>query len=253
MIRILLTNDDGIDAPGLRALEAAFDRMDGVECWTVAPDSQRSACSHSMSLGKPVSIQKRGPRRFAHSGVVADGVYFALVHLMADTRPDLVVAGINSGANLSEDVIYSGTVAGAREAVLRNVHGLAVSLVSGDDFSHAAPNAAQIAVQIARRGGNSPLLFNLNYPAGAFEGPVLCSLGTRPYQPLVRPVADKGEMAYLLGGPPVVGVRHEPGTDVALIEQGKASMTPLVINQTAYGVLEGNQLQFLEGMKVYHD
>ena len=247
MIRILLTNDDGIDAPGLNALQTEFARMADVECWTVAPDSERSACSHSMSLGKPVSVTQHAPRRFSHSGVVADGVYWSLVHLMADNKPHVVVSGINSGANLSEDVFYSGTVAGAREAVLRSVHGVAASLVRGEDFSHAAASVAEIALKIARvEEAGEPLLMNLNYPEGAFEGPLLCKLGTRPYKPLVRAAQGEGEGVYFLGGPPVQGIPHTAATDVALIDAGKATMTPLVMNQTDYGILEGNRLQFLK-------
>ncbi|MBN2524818.1 MAG: 5'/3'-nucleotidase SurE [Deltaproteobacteria bacterium] len=245
MIRILLTNDDGIDAPGLKALENVFSQINDVECWTVAPDSQRSACSHSMSLGKPVSVEQQGPRRFAHSGVVADGVYWAIVHLMVENKPKLVISGINQGANLAEDVIYSGTVAGAREAVLRKVHGLAVSLVEGIDFSFAASNVARLAVQIAKGAGDTPLFLNCNYPAGAFVGPHICRLGNRPYKPLVRPLSEEGKNAYLLGGPPVNRVEHPAGTDMALIERGVASITPLRIDQTDDAILKRNELSFL--------
>ncbi|MBN2343884.1 MAG: 5'/3'-nucleotidase SurE [Deltaproteobacteria bacterium] len=247
MLRILLTNDDGVDAPGILALEESLRQHTEVECWVVAPDSQRSACSHSMSLGTPVTVEQRGVRHYAHGGVVADGVYWALVHLMAAQPPHLVVSGINRGANLAEDVIYSGTVAGAREAALRNVHGLAVSLVDGDDFSLAAKSAAEVAVSLARNSETAPLLLNLNYPVGEFSGPYFCRLGTKPYEPLVRCVSPaKKEKSYLLGGPPVANIPREPGTDVALIDEGKASITPLLINQTAEQSLTKKAFSFLD-------
>lgn len=251
MIRILLTNDDGIDAPGLKALEESLDGMEAMEYWTVAPDSERSACSHAMSLGKPIEVAQRSPRRFAHSGVVADGVYWALVHLFADEKPHLVVSGINRGANLAEDVIYSGTVAGAREAALRKVHGLAVSLVAGEDFSRAASSAVQVAKSIAENLDTAPLLLNLNYPEGIFSGPYFCGLGTRPYQPRVRCVVDEDKKkTYLLGGPPVANIPRKPDTDVAFIDDGKASITPLAINQTASVLLEEDSFLFLKNKGV---
>ena len=253
MVRILLTNDDGIGALGLTALEEAFHSLRGVELWTVAPDSQRSACSHAMTLGKPVSVHQLGERRYGHSGVVADGVYWAIVHLMAQNPPDVVVSGINRGANLAEDVIYSGTVAGAREAVLRKIHGIAVSLVEGEDFSRAAKNVARIAMQLATRSTQSengdsmeaPVLLNVNYPPGEFGGPELCRLGSRPYMPRVQQTRGSQGDGYLIGGPPIPNILPEPGTDVALIKDGKASMTPLLIDQTEHGILAGDHLVFL--------
>lgn len=247
MIRILLTNDDGIDAAGISAMEIALKKRPDVEYWTVAPDGQRSACSHSMTLGSPIHVEQLSARRFMHSGTVADGVYWALVHLLVENKPNIVVSGINCGANLAEDVIYSGTVAGAREAVLRNVHGLAVSLVDGSDFTYAAPNVAALAVRLAKQTNANARLFNVNYPVGEFEGPFLCELGTRPYQPLVSKVSPKGfRDGFLLGGPPVKDVPRRAGTDVALIEAQKASITPLLMNQTAPSLWDDEQVSFFK-------
>jgi len=232
---ILLTNDDGIDAPGLRALEDVFSTADDLDIWVVAPSAQRSACSHGMTLGVPIRVEPRGERRFCHSGQVADGVYFALVHLLT-ARPALVISGINAGANLAEDVIYSGTVAGAREAVLRGVPGLAVSLTGDGDFQFAAGSTLRIARALMARQADHPLCLNVNFPPGPVHGPFLAPAGSRPYAPKVtlEPIpGSNGETGYRLGGPPLRDAVPEPGTDVALIARGLASMTPLRIDQTS--------------------
>ena len=124
-LRILISNDDGIDAPGLRALEVALEGLG--EIWVVAPATGQSAKSHALTMHEPLEIQERGPRRLAVTGTPADSVYVA-VHRVLTDLPDIVVSGINRGANIGEDVHYSGTVAAAREGVLLGVSALAVSL-----------------------------------------------------------------------------------------------------------------------------
>lgn len=231
-IRVLVTNDDGIDAPGLRALEKALVELPGVEVWTAAPAAEMSTCSHSMTINRPLFARQVAERRFAVEGTTADCVYWALFGCLPE-RPAVVLSGVNQGPNLGSDVIYSGTVAGAREAMLRGVHGVSASLVEGREFEAAARSAARIAVQLARLDVPGPLLVNLNYPAGAFEGPRLAPLGQRDYPEAVvgREIPGRGGRYYWLGGP-LVSDRGVPGTDGWLISRGLASATLLTTDQT---------------------
>jgi 5'-nucleotidase len=241
-LRVLLTNDDGIEAPGLAALGAAFAAIAGVEVWVAAPRTERSTCSHGMTLGRPVFVREAGPRRYAVDGLPADCVYLALFGLMPE-RPHVVVSGVNHGANLGSDVIYSGTAAGAREATIRGIHGIAASLVSGDDFTAAAESAASIAARIRDIAASPAILLNLNYPGGRFDGPFLARLGERSYPEVVEGgVAPlTGERYYWLGGPPVADRLHD-GTDGWLVARGVASATFLTLDQTLGSPLPGTAL-----------
>jgi 5'-nucleotidase len=232
MLTVLLTNDDGIDAPGIRALEREFASRSDVELWTVAPKLGCSTSSHGMSLSRPVFTEERGPRRFAVDGLPADCVYLALYGLL-ERRPDVVVSGINRGANLGCDVIYSGTVACAREAALRGVHGVAASLVHGDDYDPAAKSVCEIALKTARLSSVEPLLVNLNYPGGEFFGPCFAKLGARKYPLIVsrRIVPLDNRPYYWLGGPEIED-EEIPGTDGWLIGRQTASATLLRLDQT---------------------
>jgi 5'-nucleotidase len=184
-----------------------------------------------MTLTAKVSAVRLGERRFAVGGLPADCVYLALFGLMP-RRPDVVISGVNRGPNLGTDVVYSGTVAAAREAVIRRVHGVSASLVSGDDYSLAATSAAGIALALAATAG-PPRLLNLNYPGPQFEGPELAPLGERLYPEEVRGSVDPatGETRYAIGGPPVRD-RCVEGTDGWLIARGVASATFLGVDQT---------------------
>ncbi len=231
-IRVLLTNDDGIHAPGLAALERAFSSSGEIDLWVVAPDRERSTCSHGMTIARPIFTQQHGPQRVAVDGLTADCVYFGMFGLMPE-MPHVVVSGINNGPNLGRDVIYSGTVAGAREAAAVGVHGLAVSLFEGSDFDRAAQSVVTLVEKISRMTWYSAVLLNLNYPAGAFSGPRLAPLGNRTYPQVVnrREAELSGRPYYWLGGPPIEN-ELTPRTDVWLVDKGIASATPLVIDQT---------------------
>ena len=231
-VTVLLTNDDGIDAPGIQALESAFLELEEVELWTVAPNQERSTTSHAMTLSRPVFAEQLGPRRYAVDGVPADCVYLALFGLM-EHRPQVVVSGINNGANLGCDVIYSGTVAGAREGVIRGIHGVAASLVRGDAFEPVARSVAAIALEIAGKPVSEPLLLNLNYPGGEWSDVRFGPLGGRQYPHVVeeRRAPLTKDNYYWLGGPPVKD-KEIQNTDGWLIGQGYASATFLSTDQT---------------------
>jgi 5'-nucleotidase len=232
-LTVLLTNDDGINAPGIVALERVFkESYPEVVVWTVAPSKERSTSSHAMNLARPIFVYDKGKKRVAVDGFPADCVYLALYGLM-EHPPNVVVSGINAGANMGKDVIYSGTVACAREAAIRKIHGVAASLVHGEDYSDAAKNVCRIALEVAARPKKPVILLNLNYPGGRFEGPRLARLGIRKYPHIVskREAPLTNASYYWLGGPPVQD-EHMPGTDSWLIHRGVASATPLLLDQT---------------------
>lgn len=230
--RVLITNDDGIDAPGLSAVADAVAARDNTDVWIAAPDKERSTCSNGMTLGRPVFVQSRGAQRFAVDGLPVDCVYLAAYGLMP-TPPDVVISGINHGPNLGTDVIFSGTVAGARQAAMQGIHGVAASLIAGRDFSRAAEAVADIALALARAPATPPQVLNLNFPKGAFKGPKICPLGERHYPRVVseRTAPLTRETYYWLGGPAVEDQLVE-GSDGWLIANGTATLTPLRIDQT---------------------
>lgn len=228
-MQILLTNDDGIDAPGLRAL------ADHLGSWAtvtvVAPHRPRSAASHAFTLHKPLRAWEVSPGRWACSGTPADCVYFGLFR--ADQTPDLVISGINRGANLGQDVIYSGTVAGAREAVLHDVPGLAVSLHSNTGTFTHWKSAAAMAERVVRQGLPSRSLWNLNVPDVSLEqlrGLKATRLGHRSYAHLVDARTDpRGGTYFWIGGGPL-GFQEGPEFDGASVRDGWASLTPLSLS-----------------------
>jgi len=225
---ILLSNDDGIDAPGLAALERALKPLGDV--WVVAPDGERSTSSHILTLHQGIPVHDRGGQRFAVGGWPADCAYLGLFALVPKW-PDIVVSGINRGPNLGTDVVYSGTVAAAREAFSRGVPAIAVSLDRGDDFSIAARIAASLVREVLEAG--KPLrLLNLNVPEGEPKGIEVTSLGKRKYpETAVLEKSEDGVARYRIG----TGVLRDagiPGTDGAASAAGFASITPLQIDTT---------------------
>jgi len=230
---VLLSNDDGHASPGLRAMRSALAATADVV--VLAPESEQSASSHSLSLHRPLRLRSVEPAVFALDGTPADCVYVAL-HASARVlprRPDLVVSGINHGMNLGQDAFYSGTVAAAREAALRGIPSLATSAHAHADLVAAAELSARIAFDLLKRRPAAGVLLNLNVPKG-WTGEVRATrLGARIYEELVDFRRDPRGREYLwLGGP---GVRHErdPGTDTDAYDDGAASVTPLLLDLTA--------------------
>jgi 5'-nucleotidase len=235
----LLSNDDGHRSTGLRALRDALAELADVVL--VAPESEQSATSHSLTLARPLRLRPLKPPNPEHAysvdGTPADCVYVALhsgVRVLP-RRPDLVVSGINRGLNLGQDVFYSGTVAAAREGALRGIPALAVSAHVDADLSRVAPLARKIAHELLQRDLRHAPLLNLNVPAD-WSGEVRATrLGQRIYEEVVEYRRDPRGREYLwLGGP---GVRHEraAGTDTDAYDDGAASITPLVLDLTLAG------------------
>lgn len=239
-VRVLLSNDDGVHAEGLRALSEAFE---GHEVWVVAPDREQSASSHAISLHRPVRMVEVAPRRFAVDGTPTDAVYMGLNLVLRAARPDLVVSGINHGPNLANDVLYSGTVAAATEGALLGVHSLAVSLASGPphDFSHAARFAAALGTTLLSSSLPAPLLLNVNVPPGPVRGYRFTRLGRRNYgNEVVEKLDPRGRRYYWIGGEGGPVNEDIPGSDCnTVVFDRLVAITPLHLDWTHDAVLAG--------------
>jgi len=246
-IRILVVNDDGIESDGIIALADALRELGDVT--VVAPDADRSGTSHSISTQHVVTAierRGRGVRSFACSGTPADCVVLGVNELCGGT-PDLVVSGINRGANLADDINYSGTVGAAVEAVVVGIPAIAVSLCTSydeaEDVLHWA-TAASVAVDIARETLRAPLpagsYWNVNVPnvgLAALAGVRYTRQGRKSYaERMARDVATEGAAYYWVWANPCVGGGE--GTDTDAVESGYASVTPLRIDRTDENVLE---------------
>jgi len=237
-VRILLSNDDGVHSRGLAALASAFA---GEEVWVVAPDREQSAASHAISLHRPLRIGELGPRRFAVDGTPTDAVYVGMNHLLKHSRPDVVVAGVNHGPNLGNDVLYSGTVAAAMEGALLGCHAIAVSLACPPphDFGPAAAFAVALARRLVAAAPPRPVLLNVNVPRGPVRGYRFARLGRRDYgNAVVEKTDPRGRKYYWIGGEG--GARHEDltGSDCnAVLEEGLVAVTPLQLDWSHEGLL----------------
>lgn len=235
---ILLSNDDGFRAQGLNALRAAL--LPDADVIVCAPDSEQSASSHSLSLHRPLRLSSHGDGIFSIDGTPADCVYtafFAGTRILP-RRPDLVLSGLNHGANLGDDVFYSGTVAAAREGALRGVPALALSAALEADRGAAARAAAAIGLALFRSKPQQPLLLNVNVPPSGSWAYRATRLGGRFYTDEVEFRTDPRGREYLwLGGP---GVEHRPvaGSDTEAYDAGEIGITPLVLDLWAKGAAE---------------
>ena len=231
---ILVSNDDGIDAPGLVALAATLDRVG--EVYVVAPDRERSAVGHALTLHRPLTVDERGPRRFAVNGTPTDCVNLAILGILP-ARPGVVVSGVNAGSNLGDDVTYSGTVSAAMEGALLGVSAIAVSLVqpaAATGYRPAARLAATLARRLLRDRGRGVTLLNVNVPPGRPRGWRVTRLGRRTYSEKVIERRDpRGKRYYWIGaGPPAWEAGED--TDYAAVHEGYVSLTPLSLDLTSY-------------------
>jgi 5'-nucleotidase len=246
-VRILLSNDDGVNAPGLVALAAAFPDD---EVWVVAPDREQSASSHSISLHRPLRLHELGPRRFSVDGTPTDAVYMGLNLVMRDSPPDLVISGVNHGPNLGNDVLYSGTVAAAMEGALLGRPAIAVSLASAPPhaFEHATAFAAALAKRVMRAPPAAPVLLNVNVPPGPVKGYRFAHLGRRTYGNEVLEKRDpRGRKYYWIGGEGVVN-EDIPHSDCnCIFKDGVVSITPLRLDWTHTALLDELRSWTIEG------
>ena len=236
-MRLLLSNDDGYHAPGLNALRTAFAAICD-DIVTVAPDRNRSGASNSLTLDRPLRVRTIEDRLYAVDGTPTDCVHLATTGLF-DVDPDMVISGINTGANLGDDVLYSGTVAAATEGRTLGLPAIAVSLAAADPSHYDA--AAQVAVSVMRLLQAHPLaadtILNINVPDRAFaelEGFTATRLGNRHRaERLVRQVDPRGREMYWIG-PAGSESDAGPGTDFHAVAQGQVSITPMQIDLTCH-------------------
>ncbi len=246
-MRVLLTNDDGIDADGLQALRRALLRVPGVELAVIAPDGNRSATARSITTRRPLWVQQvdfgDGTHGFATDGTPVDCVRLARLGLIEGFEAELVVSGINHGANLGDDITYSGTVAAALEGVLLGLPAIAVSQQSqaremdfrlGDafDFEEAARFTARVVQEIDAVPLAEGTLLNVNCPAGDADGVEVTRLGKRIYRDeLTLSEEDQGRRRYWIYGRDH-SFRDEPGTDLAAVAAGRIAVTPIHFDLT---------------------
>ena len=231
---VVLTNDDGIHAPGLAALEKALAELGDV--YVVAPEREQSTCGHALTLHRPLRPHRLGERRFAVNGTPADCVNLAILGFLP-APPVLIVSGINHGANLGDDVTYSGTIAVAMEGTILGVPSVAVSLVDGGDFDVAGRVARLIAMRVLVSGLPPKTLLNVNVPAQAPRGIRLARLGHRVYMDKVVEQADpRGRSHYWIGGGDARWDSLE-GTDMGAVHEGFVSLTPLHLDLTNHRAL----------------
>lgn len=242
-MRILLSNDDGYFAPGIEQLAAAL--APHAEIIVVAPERDRSGASNSLTLDRPLSV-RRAPNGFQFvNGTPTDCVHLAVTGLLEE-MPDMIISGINLGANMGDDTIYSGTVAAATEGFLLGIPSLAVSLVTRHDalaeahFDTAAQVAVELMQRFRRKRTSSPWLLNVNVPnvaPSALKGMQVTRLGKRhKAEPVIRQQSPRGETVYWVGAAGAAADAGE-GTDFAAVAAGSVSVTPLQMDLTYYSEL----------------
>jgi 5'-nucleotidase len=255
-MKVLLTNDDGINAIGLNAMRKALQALPDVELATIAPDSNRSAMGRSITTRKPLSIEEidfgDGTTGFATDGTPVDCVRFATLGLLP-FQPELIVSGINHGSNLGDDITYSGTVAAALEGIVLGIPAIAVSQQAehgrldawtgpiswaDGDFDQSAAFTAAIVDRLDEVPMPEGTLLNINAPAGDATGAEACRLGKRIYRDQLKPAEDRdGRKRYRIYGDEP-GYHEEEGTDFAVLAAGRIAITPLHFDLTDQAGIE---------------
>ena len=238
-MRILVCNDDGIDAPGIKVLERMARGL-SKDVWVVAPETQQSAASHSLTLHRPLRIRRISRRRHAVDGTPTDCVFLAFNKILADRRPDLVLSGVNDGPNVGEDVTYSGTIAAAMEATLLGVPAIAFSQAYGSRRQHHWGAAEQWGGRLLRtlveRGWPERVLINVNFPdlpAADVRGIKVVRQGLHNLDDILDERIDpRGVPYYWIGAPPKAKGAGQRGTDLDAIDEGHVAVTPLHMDLT---------------------
>jgi 5'-nucleotidase len=262
-VRVLLTNDDGIQAQGLHAVRTALAALPGIDLHVIAPDSNRSATARSITTRSPLWVEELsfddGSTGFATDGTPVDCVRFADLGLLGE-RPELIVSGINHGSNLGDDITYSGTVAAALEGIVLGIPAVAISQQSAAgemdfrlgrsfDFSVAAALAAEIVGRLADEPLPSGTLINVNCPSGDVTGIEVTRLGKRLYDDELKLVEEDedGRRRYeIYGFEP--SFEDEEGTDLAAVARGRISITPVHFDLTDVAGLERLRTWDLDAM-----
>ncbi len=239
-MRILVSNDDGYFAPGIMLLAERLGAI--AEVTVVAPERDRSGASNSLTLDRPLTVRKAASGFWYVNGTPSDCVHLAVTGLL-DELPDCVVSGINHGANMGDDTIYSGTVAAATEGYLLGIPSLAVSLAgkSGRHFETAAMVAVRLVERLARAPVAQPVLLNINVPDVAedqLQGEEITRLGRRhKAEPVIKLDTPRGDTAFWIG-PAGDAQDAGPGTDFHAVAAGRVSVTPLQVDLTHHRQLD---------------
>jgi 5'-nucleotidase len=237
-MRILLTNDDGIHAPGMAVLEAIAAKLSD-DVWVCAPADENSGAGHSLTLNAPVRLREHGAQRFSVTGTPTDAVNLALRKLFADKGPDLVISGINNGENLADDVTYSGTISAAMEAALAGIPAVAMSQAlrdAGHGFAAAEAWAAQVLAPLLDLQMAKRTVVNINFPAlpaAEVRGIRVVRQGFHDYArgSLIEGTDPRGRPYYWFG---LHDIEHtlDHGTDLEAVNEGYVSVTPLHLDLT---------------------
>ena len=230
---VLLTNDDGIKAEGLRALKKELSKT--AEVWVVAPAGEQSAISHSLTLKKQLEVKKISDKTFSVNGTPTDAVMIGVYGILKK-KPDLLVSGINHGPNLGEDVTYSGTVAGAIEGSLMGIPSIAVSVSDLDSsyFTKAAKFVKKLTLLIHKKGLPKGTLLNVNIPAkkGKLEGYEITRLGKKRKRKVeLKKINSRNRSFWWIGNENTSWI-NSSGTDCSAVKRGKVSITPLHLDFT---------------------
>jgi 5'-nucleotidase len=240
-MRILLTNDDGINAPGLAVLESIARQLSD-DIWVCAPAEEQSGAGHSLTLARPVRVRDHGDRRFSVTGTPTDAVMLAIGKLMP-ARPDIILSGVNRGANLGDDITYSGTVSAAMEGALAGIKSIALSQVYAKEgmgdavpFSAAEVWGARVLAPLLAADMAPRTVTNINFPpiaAADVRGIRVCRQGFHDYArgSIVEGTDPRGYRYYWFG---LHGIEHSPGhdTDLEAVDDGYISVTPLHLDLT---------------------
>jgi 5'-nucleotidase len=235
-MRVLLTNDDGITATGLNVMRRALLELPDVDLEVIAPDSNRSATGRAVTLRDPIWVEEvefgDDTTGFATDGTPVDCVRFASLGLI-EAPPELIVSGINHGANLGDDITYSGTVAAALEGIMLGIPALAVSLTGRSrEFEPLAAFVVRLVEELEEVPMPEGTLLNVNGPAGEVKGACACRLGKRIYNDKMELTEEEGgRRRYRLYGEEP-SYEHEPGTDFAAIAEGLIAVTPIHFDLT---------------------
>ncbi len=251
--RILVTNDDGIHAPGL-AIAESIARTISDDVWVVAPETEQSGASHSLTLTLPLRLREVSEKRFATTGTPTDCVMMALAQIMKDQKPTLVISGVNRGSNIADDVTYSGTIAAAMEGTALGVPSIALSQSYGFDEGYqvrwncAEQHGPRVVKKLLDIGWPEETLMNVNFPdcePGDVKGTEIAEQGKRDMQTAImeRRMDMRGNPYFWIG---FKRVRSDPreGTDLRAIYERKIAITPLHLNLTEYKVLETMRAAF---------